>query len=357
MNPDRIRLVVLFGGQSAEHDVSCVSARHVLAAADPDRYVLEPVGITRDGRWVAGADALAALAAGADALPSPDPTAEPIDLLPAVRAAVDAGERVVVFPLLHGPLGEDGTVQGLLELAGVPYVGAGVLGSALAMDKAKAKEVLAAHDIPQTRYVALHESEVLAGTPAALVEELGLPLFVKPANLGSSVGITRATTAAQVGPALETALSYDEWLVVEEGVVAREIECSVLGDVADVRVSLPGEIRPAADFYTYEDKYLDGAADLVVPVELDPDTAEELAHLAARAFRALRCEGMARADFFLVEGRGLLLNELNTIPGFTPISMYPRLWAASGLPYPALVDELVRLALARQDRRRRRTDR
>jgi D-alanine-D-alanine ligase len=354
MDP-RIRLIVLFGGQSAEHDVSRVSARHVLAAADPDRYDVVPVGITRDGRWVQAKEATAALLRGPDALPeavvAEGPDVEP---LPALAPAVE-GQQVVVVPVLHGPRGEDGTVQGLLELAGVPYVGCGVLGSALAMDKLAAKQAFTAAGIPQVPYVGLHETELdEEGAPVVarrLADELGFPAFVKPANMGSSIGVSKARDHEELLAALALARRYDEWLVVEAGVRAREIECAVLGNLRP-RASVPGEIVPGADFYDYEDKYHDGTAQLRIPAPLPADVADELRALAVRAFRALRCEGMARVDFFYEEGgRGLLVNEINTIPGFTPISMYPKMWAASGLPYPALIDELVQLALERHERR------
>ncbi|MFN8039103.1 MAG: D-alanine--D-alanine ligase family protein [Acidimicrobiales bacterium] len=365
--PPRIRLVVLFGGQSAEHDVSRVSARHVLAAADPARYDIQPVAITKQGEWILATEAARALAAGPDALPEALPTGgTTVDPLPLLSRAArgdlgrstdgDDDQVTVVLPLLHGPLGEDGTVQGLLELAGVPYVGCGVLSSALAMDKAKAKEVFAGAGIPQARFVALHADEVDDALPGELVDELGLPLFVKPANMGSSIGVSRATSLAELADALALALTYDEWLVVEEGVDGREIECAVLGN-RHPRASVPGEIVPGADFYDYEDKYHDGAAKLLIPAPLPEGVADELRSMAVEAYRALRCEGMARVDFFYEEGgRGLLVNEINTIPGFTPISMYPKMWEASGLPYHELIDELVALALERHARQRRRVD-
>ena len=354
---DRIRLVVLFGGQSAEHDVSRVTAVHVLRAADPDRYDLVPVGITRDGQWLHADDALAALAAPGELAAGLDVAGTAVDPAPMV-APTEAGEQVVVLPLLHGPFGEDGTVQGMLELAGVPYVGSGVLGSALSMDKAKAREVIEHAGIPQCRWRTLRDTEVDAATPDSLVAELGLPLFVKPANLGSSVGVSKAHDRDELRDALALAATYDEWIVVEEHVEGREIEIAVLGNT-DLRVSVPGEIRPGAEFYSYDDKYVDDGAELIVPATLPADVAEQIVELATAAFRALRAEGMARVDFFYEEGgRGLLLNEINTIPGFTPISMYPKLWAASGVPYPQLIDELVALAIERHQRRtaHRRTD-
>ncbi len=349
--PGRVRLVLLFGGQSAEHDVSCVTAKHVVAAADPARYTLDPVGITRDGQWVRAEDARAAIEQGAAALPEAlAATGTTIDHESAI-VPTDADDTVVVFPLLHGPMGEDGTVQGLLEQAGVPYIGAGVLGSAVAMDKAMAKDVLATKGIPQARWLAYRSSD-LGDLPLDEIErELGLPCFVKPANLGSSVGVSKAHDRDELARALELAFSYDEWVVVEEAVVAREIELAVLGN-SDLRVSVPGEVTPAAEFYDYEDKYLDGRAELTIPADLPPEVAEQFQDLALQAYRALRAEGMARVDFLYEEGgRGPLLNEINTIPGFTPISMYPKLWAASGLPYDELIDELVALALERHERR------
>lgn len=350
-SPDRpIRLVVLFGGQSAEHDVSCATAAHVLAAANGGHYEISAIGITRDGAFVHAEEAMAALADGSRALPAALKASGPsTDLLPTVTAT-EPDQQVVVLPLLHGPLGEDGTVQGLLELADVPYVGAGVLGSALAMDKAKGKEVLRAAGIPQTRWLTIHEP-VWDGELQPLVDELGDILFIKPANMGSSVGVSRATNTTELQVAIDKALQYDEWVVIEEAVDAREIEFAVLGNT-ELSVSVPGEIVPGADFYDYEDKYVDGAAQLVIPAVLPADVVDHMQSLALDAYRALRVEGMARADFLYEEdGRGPLLNELNTIPGFTPISMYPKLWEASGKSYPKLIDELVELAIERHRRR------
>jgi D-alanine-D-alanine ligase len=355
---DRVNLIVLFGGQSAEHDVSRSTARHVLAAVDVAKYRVHAIGITRDGRWVRADDAVAALGRGAHALPERlSPEGPAIDLLPAVGEASHGGQTVVVFPLLHGPLGEDGTVQGLLELADVPYVGAGVLSSALAMDKAKAKEMLAFHGIPQVRWSTVHERDVDEHRVAQLIEDLGLPLFVKPANLGSSVGVSKAKTDDDLRAAFDVALTYDEWVVVEEAIDGREIECAVLGNL-EPRASLPGEIRPKSEFYDYDEKYVNDTAELLVPAPLSAVEIETVQRLSIDAYRALRCEGMARVDFFYEEyGRGFLVNELNTIPGFTPISMYPKMWQASGVSYSQLIDELVALALDRHARRRRRTDR
>ncbi len=342
--------MVLFGGQSAEHDVSCTTATHVLQAADRSAYDIVPIGITRDGTWVQATEAAAILADATRSLPpalSPTgPTAE----MTATVSPGSSGQQVVVLPLLHGPMGEDGTMQGLLELANVAYVGAGVLGSALAMDKVKAKETMDAAGIAQTRWCSIFEPR-WDGDVRAIADDLGFPCFVKPANMGSSVGVSKATNLDELAAAIDLAFRYDEWLVVEEGVVAREIELGVLGNT-DPRVSVAGEIIPAADFYDYEDKYLAGNATNAIPAPL-PDGAEaEMQRIAVEAYRALRVEGLARADFLYEEGgRGPLLNELNTMPGFTPISMYPKLWEASGLPYGDLIDELVRLAIERHARR------
>jgi D-alanine-D-alanine ligase len=348
----KIRLIVLFGGRSAEHEVSCTSALHVLRAADPTRYEVVPIGITRQGRWIDSTEAIAALGAGALALPSPDSTpGSELEPLPAL-AAPEPDATVVVLPLLHGPMGEDGTVQGMLELAGVPYVGAGVLASAVCMDKATAKSVLAAHRLPQPRWLAVRDADVDGAFTDRVAAELGWPVFVKPANLGSSVGVTKVDGPTDLGTALDTAFRFDEYTVVEEAVAGREIEVAVLGN-ADPRASLPGEVVPSHEFYDYDDKYVDGAAELLVPAPLSTDETETVRQLAVQAFRALKVDGLARVDFFLVPDRGFLVNEVNTMPGFTPISMFPKLWEASGLPYEKLVDELVRLAVERNDRRSR----
>jgi D-alanine-D-alanine ligase len=354
---DRIRLLVLFGGQSAEHDVSCVTAAHVLNAVDPDRYDVETIGISRDGQFVHAGDAAELLAearaAGPDLAPL-SPAGQSVEPVASMMRYDGTDRQTVVLPLLHGPLGEDGTVQGLCELAGVPYVGAGVLGSAVAMDKVMAKRVLDQHGVPQTKWAGLHESDWQADPDrvvAELGQSLGYPCFVKPANMGSSIGVSKANSADDLRTAVDKALQYDEWLVVEEGVVAREIEISVLGN-HDLEMSVPGEIVPGAEFYDYEDKYHDGNAQLIIPAELPESVVKQLYELAALAYRSLRVEGMARADFLYEEGgRGPLLNELNTIPGFTPISMYPKMWQASGLSYPDLIDRLVELAIERHRRR------
>jgi len=357
---DRINLIVIFGGQSAEHDVSCTTAAHVLRAVDPTRYRVTPIGIGTDGQWAIAQEAVAALAVGPDALPGRlDPTGTSVSPTPMLADATSSSGRTVVLPLLHGPLGEDGTVQGMLELAGVPYVGSGVLGSAVAMDKAMAKQVAFAAGIPQARFRSFGEHEMTPGLPADLAADLGLPAFVKPANMGSSVGVSKAHTVEELRDAIATALEYDETIVVEEAIVGREIEVAVLGNL-DPEASVPGEIVPCEEFYSYEDKYVTDGAQLLIPAPLGAEATAVVRELALRSFRALRCEGLARVDFFYEmdesgSGRGFLLNEINTMPGFTPISMYPKLWIHSGMSYSELINRLVDLALERQTRRRRNT--
>ena len=345
----RTRLAVIFGGRSTEHSISCISAGSVLRAVDRERYDVVAIGITPDGHWVLAGDDPAALEAHGRELPTVsdgtgtavalagDPgvkgllVLEPGDV-PRALTAVD-----VVFPLLHGPYGEDGTIQGLLELAGVPYVGSGVLSSAVCMDKAFMKLVLAAHGLPIGPYAVVRRGETpdLAG--------LAYPLFVKPARGGSSLGISKVTDPAGLPAALETAFAHDPKVVVEQLVPGRELECAVLEGPAGPETSLPAEIRVAGDWYDFEAKYLDDQTEFDIPADVPEDVVTEVRELAARAFRALDCAGLARVDFFLTES-GLVVNELNTMPGFTPQSMYPRMWAASGVPYPELVDRLVAAA-------------
>jgi D-alanine-D-alanine ligase len=354
---DRVNLIVLFGGQSAEHDVSCVTATHVLRAIDQTKYRITPVGIDREGHWQLATGAQRALAAGTDALPERlEAVGDSLSPTSMLSAAAGSGP-IVVLPLLHGPMGEDGTVQGLLELLDLPYVGSGVLASALAMDKAAAKEVLAYHQIAQARWVSFREHEASPSRLDEVVATLGLPLFVKPANMGSSVGVTKASTRDELQRSVEHALSYDEWVVIEEAVRGREIEVAVLGNLEPIAAT-PGEIVPGNDFYDYEDKYLTDGAQLLIPAPLSSSDAAAVQRLAVQAYQALRCEGLARVDFFFEEsGRGFLVNEINTMPGFTPISMYPKLWQSSGLSYPDLVNRLIDLAVERHSRRRRNTKR
>jgi D-alanine-D-alanine ligase len=353
---DRLRVGVIFGGRSGEHEISLLSARSVIGALDPQRYEVVQIAITHDGQWFTGPRALDAFERGVtDAL---DPAILPADS--GVRCVFRWGEGRpmevvsgldVVFPVLHGTYGEDGTVQGLLELADIPYVGAGVLASSVAMDKALFKTVMEAHGLPVVEW-ALILSEEIQRDPAAAAgraEKVGAyPLFAKPANLGSSVGISKARGRSDMVEGLLEAARYDRRVLVERGVRAREIEVSVLGNEAP-QASVPGEIIPSDEFYSYRAKYIDDASQLLIPAPLDEGTSDRARRLAVEAFRAIDGAGMARADFLLDQDTGdLYLNELNTIPGFTRISMYPKLWDASGLAYPALMDRLILLAMERQ---------
>ncbi|MCC7025099.1 MAG: D-alanine--D-alanine ligase [Thermomicrobiales bacterium] len=357
----KVRVAVLFGGQSGEHDVSLRSAQTVMGALDPARYEVIPVGITREGRWLTGGDPFAALTATSPLFALGDgsaPVAPPAESAPAesgVPAIFSAGVDVV-FPVLHGPMGEDGTVQGFLELTGIPYVGAGVLGSSLSMDKAMAKTVLAQAGLPQApwRLVTRKEWE---RDPEAVTdwvgESLGYPCFVKPANMGSSVGVVKAHDPSEMPSAMRQACRFDRRIVIEQGVDARELEISVLGNDEPI-ASIVGEVIPSNEFYDYDAKYVDDRSELLVPAPIGGDTMTQIQELAIAAFRALDLAGMARVDFFMERNTDqIFINEVNTIPGFTAISMYPRLWAASGVPLPELVDRLVGLALERSLERRR----
>ena len=363
--PRRVRVAVVFGGRSSEHGISCVTAGSVLRAIDPDRYDVVPVGITMDGRWVLGPDDRSRLAITDGKLPEVADIGGTV-MLPATRDGVELsmyepgriptalGPVDVVLPLLHGPYGEDGTLQGMLELADVPYVGSGVLASSIGMDKHYMKLVLRASGLPVCRHVLVPPGqwEAQRQRVEAEVSELGWPVFVKPARAGSSVGITKVATVDELETAVLAARQHDPKVIVEEAVVGREVECGVLQGVAGgpAEASVVGEIRvgESHEFYDFEAKYLDEALQLDVPANLPGPVADEVRQLAVRAFEALSCEGLARVDFFYREDGSLLVNELNTMPGFTPTSMFPRLWAASGLDYPALVDRLITTALTRQ---------
>jgi len=350
-------VIVLFGGESAEHDVSCVTAAHVLRALDPSKYRISAIGISREGKWNLATQAMADLKRGPEHVGEKLSTdGEPTSISVVVGEARE-GNQTVVFPLLHGPLGEDGTIQGLLELANIAFVGSGVLGSAVSMDKAVAKQMLNANGIPQPKYISLRESHVNEASLQHAIDTLGLPLFVKPANMGSSVGVSKVKNANELKTAATHALKYDEWIVIEEAISGREIEVAVLGNI-DARASIPGEIVPGNEFYDYDDKYITDGAQLVIPAHLNADEIEAVQKLAIVIFHTLRAEGMARVDFFYEkDGRGFLCNEINTIPGFTPISMYPKLWQASGVGYSQLLTELIDLAIERHSRRKRNTTR
>jgi len=331
----RLRVAVLAGGRSSEHEISLASARSVIAALDPVRYDAVALEIGKDGRWALPAAASGDAGSIVETLPMPSVSA------PATLGAVD-----VVLPILHGPFGEDGTVQGLLELAGVPYVGAGVAASALCMDKDLFKAVLRDRGVPVARNVTLRSGD-------GITNPFGYPVFVKPARLGSSVGISKARTPEELETAVALARRHDDKVLIEEFVAGVEVECGVLGNLRPLPVaSLPGEIvLPEADWYDYSAKYDAGGMDLIVPARLPDETNRRVQELAVESFVATECEGMARVDFFVRENGEVVVNELNTIPGFTATSVYAKLFEASGIPYAELLDRLIELALERHERR------
>ena len=320
----KLRVAVVYGGRSGEHEISIRSAKAIMERMDPAKYEKIEYFIDKNGKW----------------------NPRPIVPEPGAHPDID-----VVFPVLHGTFGEDGTIQGLLEMADLPYVGAGVMASSVSMDKEMMKRVCLAQTLPVVDYVAVtREKQDLE----AITKKLPFPMFVKPANLGSSVGISKAHNRQELEAAIQMAAEYDRKIIVERGIAGRELECAVLGNEAPV-ASLPCEILPSREFYDYEDKYLLNAAETKVPADLPHEKTEELRALAVGCYRAVECEGMARVDFFLEASTNrLYINEINTIPGFTSISMYPKMWEHSGIPFPALIDELIELAMAR-DRRKKAT--
>lgn len=352
----KTRVAVIFGGRSGEHEVSLASATSIMNNLDRSKYEVLAIGIAKDGRWLLGGDPMKALTAG-QAPEGHEPTllsttSRGAETALAIQGTGSSGPMAidVAFPVLHGPFGEDGTVQGLLEIAGVPYVGAGVLASAAGMDKAIMKSLFVRGGLPVPEHLVVMRRE-WEGSPESTMDraeaELGFPCFVKPANLGSSVGVTKAHDRNELAEALGVAAKFDRKLLVERGIDAREIECSVLGN-DDPIASVPGEILPAKEFYDYEAKYVDEGSQLVIPAKLPRATTDEIRRLAIEAFKAIDCAGMARVDFFLERPTGrVLVNEINTIPGFTKISMYPKLWEASGIPYAELLDRLIELAIER----------
>jgi D-alanine-D-alanine ligase len=354
----RLRVGVLFGGRSGEHEVSLASAASVVRGLDPDKYEAVPIGITKEGHWLIGAGAQKmlpeVLRSGQRVMMTADPT--DAALMPLDRSG--GGTRLdVVFPVMHGTFGEDGTIQGLLDLAGLPFVGAGVLGSAIAMDKDVAKRLLQAAKIPVVPWVAVPRiqwEQNPAEVEQTVENKFQYPVFVKPATLGSSVGMTKVHSREELAPALNLAAEFAQKILVERAMVAREIEVSVLGN-SDPKASVPGEIVPHREFYDYAAKYLEEGTQLLIPAKLKPTQVEKFKKLAVDAFRALELSGMARVDFFLEkQGGKIYLNEANTIPGFTSISMYPKLWEASGIPFRDLIDKLIELALE-QHREKART--
>jgi D-alanine-D-alanine ligase len=357
--PQKLRIAVIFGGRSGEHEVSLMSARSVLGALDPQKYAVTQIGITHEGSWLVGDDVLASFETGkiehlTPVALLPDPTRRGIFAL----RPTDQGETFehyadfdVYFPVLHGTFGEDGTLQGLFEMAGVAYVGAGVLGSSAGMDKGLFKDVMQANNIPVVAGVIVSRSDISAENSVLFdqIEQIGpYPLFTKPANMGSSVGVSKCQNRSDLYEGLLDAARFDRRILIEVGINAREIEISVLGN-DHPKASVPGEIVPAADFYSYDAKYHNADSFDVIPAEIPAETAELMRQMAVKAYQAVDCAGMARVDFLLDKDTDVFyLNEVNTIPGFTQISMYPKLWEATGLPYSQLTAELIHLALDRR---------
>lgn len=350
-----LKLAVLFGGRSGEHEISLRSARSILGALDRTKYEVTEIGITHDGAWFGGEQVLegfeAADLAGLHPVAIlPEPGRRLLFARGEAGAMTPQTELDVAFPALHGSFGEDGTLQGFFELAELPYVGAGVLASSVAMDKGLFKQLMRAHHIPTPDFVLLDSVDLQTDMQGALDRAEAMadyPLFVKPANLGSSVGVSKVRSRSDLLEALMDAAQYDRRVLVERAIPAREIEVSVLGNER-AKASVPGEIVPSDEFYSYRAKYLDETSELIIPAPIDAETTEEARRIALEAYQAIDCAGMARVDLLLDKLSGKLhMNEINTIPGFTNISMYPKLWEASGIPYPELMDQLIELALAR----------
>lgn len=356
----KIRVGIIFGGRSGEHEVSLMSARSVLKAINKDKYDVTLIGITKEGKWIGGENPMKALENGAASAPATALLGEPqfralmqVTEQPGGKAVTlsSVAELDVVFPLLHGTFGEDGTVQGLLELANIPYVGAGVAGSAVGMEKGIFKSLMVAAGVPVPKWVMALRSEIERDPQAVIARAEAMspyPLFTKPANLGSSVGVVKAHGREEFEAALKESARWDRRVLIEQGINAREIEVSVLGN-DNPTASVPGEIVPGREFYDYEAKYIDEGSRLLIPAPLDEKTTKQAQELAVAAFKAIDCAGMARVDFLLDKDTGeLYVSEINTIPGFTQISMYPKLWEASGMSYSELIDRLIELALERQ---------
>ncbi len=354
----KLRVAVLFGGRSAEHEVSLQSAKSIIEALDKNKYEVVLIGINKEGQWFLNESSHFLLNADNPKLIKLNGANKAVTLVPYQKdqpliglGDSDTAKAIdVVFPVLHGPYGEDGTIQGLLKLANIPYVGPDVLGSAIGMDKDVTKRLLRDAGIPIGKFLTFTKSQADSLHFQDIVKDLGLPLFIKPANLGSSVGVHKVKTEDQFKLAVKDAWSYDNKIIIEEFIKGREIECSVLGN-SDPIASLPGEVIPQTDFYSYEAKYIDEkGAILKIPAELSPEIVKKVQKLAVETFKALCCEGMSRVDFFLTEDNRLLVNEINTIPGFTKVSQYPKLWEATGIPYSELLDKLIQFALERAKR-------
>jgi len=352
---NKIRLMVLFGGRSGEHEVSLASASSVLSVLDNNKYEIFPVGITQAGKWITGPKVLEDMGSGKTGNNEmvtilPDPGKQ--GLYRIQNGSLELISHLdVVFPVLHGTFGEDGTLQGLLELADIAYVGGGVLGSSVGMDKGVFKDVMIANGIPVVESILVLRSDINNNMDQIIhqvEQKIAYPIFVKPANLGSSVGISKCVHRSDLGEGLLEAAKYDRRILVEKGMNAREIEVSVLGNEHPI-ASVAGEVLPSRDFYSYESKYVDGTSGLLIPAPIPVSTSDQIRSFAIQAFKAIDCAGMARVDFFLDKDTGkIYLNELNSIPGFTSISMYPKLWQATDKTYSQLVDKLIMLALERK---------
>ena len=349
----KTRVAILFGGRSAEHEVSLQSARNVIDAIDTDRYEPVLIGIDRSGAWSLNEKSISLLNSDDPRLISLNKSNKPVSLVPSDRAGVlidlqgssDLPGVDVLFPVLHGPYGEDGSVQGLAKLANVACVGCDILGSAIAMDKDISKRLLKLAGIPVARYLCLRRGSPIDDIRQQLEDDFGYPLYCKPANMGSSVGVTKVSRPEELKSAVETALRYDSKVIIEETIAGREIECAVLGN-DEPMASAIGEIGTQDGFYSYQKKYIDdNAAELIIPASLDATTESRVRDIAIAAFKTLECRGMARVDMFLTENDEIYVNEINTIPGFTAISMYPKLWQASGMSYTELIDRLIQLAI------------
>ncbi|MFQ6023177.1 MAG: D-alanine--D-alanine ligase, partial [Acidiferrobacterales bacterium] len=358
----KIRVGILFGGKSAEHEVSLQSAKSIVDAIDRSKYDVTLIGIDKAGQWYLNDASTFLLHADNPKLIALNKGNEGVTLIPGATSGNNlmslsgtgtVGAVDVVFPVLHGPYGEDGAIQGLFKLADIAFVGSAVLGAAVSMDKDVMKRLLRSADIPTARCIAVDKTSGESISYSQVSDSLGLPCFVKPANLGSSVGVSKVENERQFKAAVGDAFQYDNKIVIEEFIGGREIECSVLGN-EDPIASVPGEVVPTHAFYSYDAKYIDEkGAELRIPAELSEDVVKEVQELAIKAFKALCCEGMARVDFFVAEGSKVYVNELNSIPGFTKISMYPKLWEASGISYMELIDRLIQLALERHERDRK----
>ncbi|HRE40173.1 MAG TPA: D-alanine--D-alanine ligase [Ignavibacteria bacterium] len=358
LNSKKKRVGIIFGGKSAEHEISLLSARNVIEAIDKSKYEVVLIGIDKTGKWYLNEDSKFLLNESDPSKIKLEHSEEELALIPgdygkqmiSLNSNKSIGNIDVAFPILHGTFGEDGTVQGLLKLSDIPFVGADVLGSAVGMDKDVMKRLLRDSGVKIPNFLVFNKFSYGKTTPEEIIKKLGLPLFLKPANMGSSVGISKAHNKEEFIKAVEEAFKFDSKIIIEENINGREIECSVLGNEEPI-ASLPGEVHPTHEFYDYEAKYMDeNGATFEIPAKLDNEIVEKIRYAACESFKVLCCEGMARVDFFLTDDNEIYVNEINTIPGFTKISMYPKMWEATGIPYNELISRLIELAIERFER-------